>query len=59
MSFVDFNYLPTRIWLSFSKRRLNEGEPANGLSAIQSEGKQLACDGYWGNINLTVLESRG
>lgn len=40
------------VWSSFSERRLNEGEPANGLSSIQSETKQLACDGYLGgNIN--------
>lgn len=34
------------VWSSFSERRLNESEPANGLGSIQSEAKQLACDGY-------------
>lgn len=48
-SFVDFQLLRQTpdppVWSSFGERRFNEGELANGLSSIQSETKQLACDG--------------
>lgn len=53
VSFVDFNYIdrpPGSAGLVklFCERRFNEGQPANGLSSIQSQ--QLACDRYrgWG-----------
>lgn len=46
---------PDRLfWSSFSERRFNEGEHANGLSSIQSKTRQLACDGYWGQFSLCV-----
>lgn len=60
VSFVDFNYIGgpgSGGLVNFSERRFNEGENANGLSSIQSETKQLACDGYcgveWGGINCS------
>lgn len=37
----------------FRERRFNEGEPANGLSSIQSQ--QLACDGYRAGLGRAGL----